>query len=926
MNSGNGSVCEVCGEPMAGGGPCSRCLFKVSFADPGEPPPEEPAPWGRLANLELHEEIGRGGMGVVYRARQTGLDRTVAVKVLLRARFAGAEERERFHREARAAARLKHPGIVGIFDIGEDDGVPWFSMEHLPGKNLEQLVRDHPLAARDAAQCVRHVAEAVQHAHDHQVLHRDLKPSNILLDHEAKPQITDFGIARLDSHHDSNLTRTGQMLGSPGYAAPEQAFGGEADARTDVYGLGASLYHLLTSRPPFVGPTLDAVLIQLREDDPLSLRKLNPAVPRDLETVCLKCLRKDPAQRYATAKEVADDLGRFLSGEPIHAKPVGPLGRGWHWARRRPWTAGLAVACALLLATLITSFLAADRREDREGRRVILIAASHEARAERVGDSRRRAMAAVQEAWKIKSSPGLRNEAIAALSLPGVEFLPALGGELPAPPAGELSVPDDSGRRRAVVRSRPGGRADVIEILSVPEGKVLQRLEHDHRITCLDWSGELLIAGGSSIRLVYVWDTFTGRRLHRFGGHNADLEAVAFRPGGQEFVSVARDGMLRVWHGGLGAELLRLTSLPEHAGPVAWSEDGSVLRVGRSDGSAIDGFRFEWPRFVTVVGPGALEPRSENLASLHLGTSGKVAVTVDEDVCRLWSLAEGREVARFPKLDTEWMSAALAPDALWLSGWNAGLRRIPLSADFLPAATNPQSSRVGPGPLLVAASRDGKFLALTHNDERPENDRLLLVATADHAVRKLPQQDPYCAAFSPAGDLLVTGSFRVPGATLHSLQGGTPRPLDHPGLVLGARFTDDGHTLWLWGDHAVTRWDTGSWNSEAMHTGEAPLGFTISPDGTIASSTTRRAVVLHDARDLSKIARFEIPSPVGEVGMPTLAFSPDSSHLAIHVADGAVVSWDIPALREELGKYGMNWKTPAHPAEPARSRVDKSTR
>ena len=919
MNSAKGSVCDTCGEPMAGGGPCSRCLFNVSFTDFEEPPLEEAAPWARLANLELHEEIGRGGMGVVYRARQAGLERTVAVKVLLRARFAGAEERERFHREARAAARLKHPGIVGIFDIGEDDGVPWFSMEHLPGKNLEQVVRDHPLAARDAARHLRRVAEAVQHAHDHDVLHRDLKPSNILLDGDGDPRVTDFGIARMDSSNASELTRTGQVLGSPGYSAPEQAFGGEANARTDVYGLGASLYHLLTGRPPFVGPTLDTILVQLREDDPLSLRRLNPTVPRDLETVCLKCLRKEPSQRYATAQEVADDLGRFLSGEPIHAKPLSPLGRAWRWGRRHPWTAVLAVACGILLTALIAGFLISERREDREERRVLRIAASHEARAERAGDSRQRALAAVQEAWEIKPSPGLRNEAIAALSMPGIEFLPALGGELPAPPAGALSITDDSGRRRAVVRPRPGGRADVVEIVSVPEGKVLHRLNHDHRITCLDWSGELLITGGSSIRLVLVWDTTTGQRLHRFSGHNADIEAVAFRPSGQEFVSIARDGMLKVWHAGLGAELLRATGLPEHAGPVAWSEDGTLLRVRRSDGSAIDGFRFEWPRFTTVVGPGAAEPRSENIASLHLDASGRVATTVDEKVCRLWSLAEGREIARFPKVDSEWMSAALTPDALWLSGWNAGLRRIPLASGPQPAVPTP----IGPGPLLVATSRDGKFLALTQNDARPENDRVLLVPTAGYSVRNLPQEDPYCAAFSPDGKLLVTGSFRVPGATLHSLEGDSPRPLDHPGLVLGALFTDDRRTLWLWGDHAVTRWDTASWKSQSMHTGEAPLGFTVSPDGTLAASATRRAVVLHDARDLSEIIRLEIPTAVGEVGMPTLTFSPDNSHLAIHVADGAVVSWDIPALRDELGKHRMNWKIPARAAERSRSRTDR---
>ncbi|RYD58895.1 MAG: hypothetical protein EOP83_20685, partial [Verrucomicrobiaceae bacterium] len=511
-----------------------------------------------------------------------------------------------------------------------------------------------------------------------------------------------------------------------------------------------------------------------------------------------------------------------------------------------------------------------------------------------------------QEAWGIKSSPALRNEAIAALSLPGIEFLPALGGDLPAPTE-ELSVTDDSGRRRAVVRHLPGGRADAIDIVSVPDGKVLHELKQDHRITCLDWSGELLIVGGKSVRLVQVWDTTTGQRLHRFGGHNADLEAVSFRPGGQEFISIARDGMLKVWHAGLGAELLRMTGLPEHAGPVAWSDNGTVLRVRRWDGSVIDGFRFEWPTFLTIVGPGAPEPRSENITSLHLDASGKVAATVDEKVCRLWSLGEGREVARFPKLDIEWMSAALAPEALWLCSWNVGLRRLPLSADSLPITTTLQPTKVGNGPLLVASSRDGKFLALTMNDPQPTNDRVLVVSTSDFSVKNLPQQDPYCAAFSPDGNLLVTGSFRSPGAALHSLKSGTPRSLDHPGLVLGALFTDDGRTLWLWGDHAITRWNTASWKSESVQTGQTPLGFTVSPDGTLAASATRRAVILHRTQDLAEIARLELPAAVGEVGMPTLTFSQDGHHLAIHVADGAVISWDLPELRTELRKIGMDW-------------------
>jgi serine/threonine-protein kinase len=214
-------------------------LAALALEEAQEPELGGNKPWTVFGGIELYEEIGRGGMGVVYRARQRALDRVVAVKVLLRAQFAGKEERERFHREAQAAARLRHPGIVTVHEVGEDEGMPWFSMDHIPGRSLEQVVREHPMSARSAAECVQKVAAALQHAHEHGVLHRDLKPSNILLDAEGEPRITDFGIARISSsdtttNRHAELTRTGQSLGSPGYAAPEQALHGKADARTDV--------------------------------------------------------------------------------------------------------------------------------------------------------------------------------------------------------------------------------------------------------------------------------------------------------------------------------------------------------------------------------------------------------------------------------------------------------------------------------------------------------------------------------------------------------------------------------------------------------------------------------------------------------------------------------------------------------------------
>ena len=254
---------------------------------------------------------------------------------------------------------MQHPGIVAIHDVGEDAGVLWFSMDLVPGENLAARVREHPLAARDAAECVRRVAEAVEHAHENGVLHRDLKPSNILLAADGQPRVS-VGIARHTAPGTADITRTGQVLGSPGYAAPEQALRGEADARTDVYGLGALLYHLLTGRPPFQGPTLDSILLQLRDADPLPPRRLNPTVPRDLETIALHCLAKDAAARYATAREVADDLGHFLRGETIRARPAGALETAWHWCRRHPAVA--ALLAFIVLGTAAAFFVVEDAR------------------------------------------------------------------------------------------------------------------------------------------------------------------------------------------------------------------------------------------------------------------------------------------------------------------------------------------------------------------------------------------------------------------------------------------------------------------------------------------------------------------------------------------------------------------------------------
>jgi WD40 repeat protein/serine/threonine protein kinase len=307
-----------------------------------------------FGDYELIEEIGRGGMGVVYRARQRSLDRVVALKMMAFAPDSSPELVKRFRAEAVSAASLHHPNIVAIHEVGIHEDRHFFVMDYVEGQSLARLVGNQPLPVKRAAAHLKTTAEAVHYAHERGILHRDLKPSNILIDVQDQPQVADFGLAR-QLEGDSELTVTGQVLGSPQYLPPEQATGQRARVSrpTDVYALGATLYHLLTGRPPFQAESLAQTLDQVLHADPVTPRLLNPRVPVDLETICLKCLEKEPSRRYATAQEVADELGRFLSGEPILARPLGPAGQLAKWCRRNPRLAATsAVAAASVVVGL----------------------------------------------------------------------------------------------------------------------------------------------------------------------------------------------------------------------------------------------------------------------------------------------------------------------------------------------------------------------------------------------------------------------------------------------------------------------------------------------------------------------------------------------------------------------------------------------
>lgn len=304
-----------------------------------------------FGEYELLHELARGGMGVVFKARQVNLNRIVALKMILSGQLAGDEEILRFKAEAEAAANLDHPGIVPIFEIGEHDGQHYFSMGFVDGESLQDRVQQ-PLPPDKAAELSIAICDAVAYAHEKGVIHRDLKPANVLLEKNGQPRITDFGLAK-QIQGDSDLTRTGAVMGTPGYMPPEQASGdANVGPLADVYSLGALLYCMLTGRPPFQAANPLDTLMQVLEKEPISPLELNPEIPVDLDTIVLKCLQKSPTQRYSSASELSAELGRFVRGEPIVARPISRLERAWRWAKRRPSLAGLAAAVLVLTTTL----------------------------------------------------------------------------------------------------------------------------------------------------------------------------------------------------------------------------------------------------------------------------------------------------------------------------------------------------------------------------------------------------------------------------------------------------------------------------------------------------------------------------------------------------------------------------------------------
>jgi serine/threonine protein kinase/WD40 repeat protein len=548
----NPERCPICDTPKRNwlGANCPTCLMnlgKLVFESQNNSRTaatleNDNGPVGHLGDYELLQEIARGGMGAVYRARQISLKRYVAVKVLLAGNFSTEHAVKRFRREAQAAASLNHPHIVSIYEVGEHERQPYFSMELIEGRNVSELTRDKPLLAREAAQLLHTIAQAVQFAHERGILHRDLKPSNILIDASGQPHITDFGLAkRLTSDADSatqsqELTVTGQIVGTPNYMPPEQVDPklGEPTAASDVYSLGAILYQLLTARAPFMAETLTKTLRLVVETETVSPRLLNPSVRRDLETICSKCLQKNPRHRYTSARDLSDELGRFLRDEPIRARPISSLGKLGRWCRRKPPLAvALGAVASLALVVAIGSPIAIIRinRARRlavtahaETQQQLYSSLVEQARATvRCGElgHRVRALDAIRRAAAITSTPELRREAMAALALADLRF------ERELPNGGEfVGVALDPTFER-VARCQEVG---PVSIRSVLDNRLLTTIPAypGGYMQLGNWSsdGRFILATGDNNSLE-VWDAGKASKVL---GIAADAYSVAFHP------------------------------------------------------------------------------------------------------------------------------------------------------------------------------------------------------------------------------------------------------------------------------------------------------------------------------------------------------------------------------------------------------------
>jgi WD40 repeat protein/serine/threonine protein kinase len=679
----------------------------------------------KVAGYEILGELGRGGMGVVYKARQVGLNRLVALKMILAGAHARPKDLARFGHEAEAVARLRHPNIIQIFDVGESEGGQYFALEFMEGGSLIHKLHGDPQPLFATAALIETLARAVHFAHQSHIVHRDLKPANILLtagewrmmDETGKrkpaesardeadssgvilatPKITDFGLAkRLDEQ--SAKTHTGEILGTPSYMAPEQAADGigPIGPRTDVYALGAILYEMLTGRPPFKGPSALDTVVQVVHEEPVRPGFLRPGLPRDLETICLKCLEKEPRKRYSSALALAEDLHLFCRGLPIRARSVGLIERTWKRAKRRPVTASL-VAAMILIGVLGFAGITWQWQEARAARDTALSEKqakeiereqAEEARRQEA-EQRKRARTALyfsriaqsQLLWRVNDFTGAEQSLAKCLPSVGQDdprgwewyYLHGLmRGDLltlrhgQGGPGGGVAVRADGSRIASVIGADPdveGPKSGEVRLWSTVNGELLQVFACPGALGPIAYSpggDRIVLAATESAVLVY--DAETGRESWRRTHHTQMVSTLAFSPDGRRIASGSWDRTAKLWDSSTGILICEMRGHDDRIQSVAFHPDGSRLASGSWDGTVKVWVTDSGRELQTLSGHRspiycvAFSPDGQLLASA--GANGNV---------KIWEVESGRVIQSLTGNSGAVLSAAFSPDARYLA-------------------------------------------------------------------------------------------------------------------------------------------------------------------------------------------------------------------------------------------------------------------